>query len=83
MEKHFIRTTHQQPKLTSGLLKKKPVVPSIPDVSPIPKTVKKWNLNKILFISFVLFTIFFLYNCKYGIFKNSDQQEIYPFNVVS
>ena len=30
---------------------------------------KKWSLNKIVLIAFVLFTIFFLYNCKYGIFK--------------
>jgi hypothetical protein len=31
--------------------------------------LKKWSLNKIVLIAFVLFTIFFLYNCKYGIFK--------------
>ena len=29
----------------------------------------KWNLNKILLTGFVVFTVFFLYNCKYGIFK--------------
>jgi len=36
--------------------------------SPV-STFKKWSLNKIVLIAFVLFTIFFLYNCKYGIFK--------------
>jgi uncharacterized membrane protein YukC len=33
----------------------------------LPK--KKFDINKILLIGFILFTIFFLYNCKYGIFK--------------
>ena len=36
---------------------------------PFSPTLKKWSLNKIVLIAFVLFTIFFLYNCKYGIFK--------------
>jgi len=41
--------------------------------SKINKVVinKKWNLNKILLISFFIFTFFFLYNCKYGIFKST------------
>ena len=30
---------------------------------------KKWNLNKILLIGFCIFSFFFLYNCKYGIFS--------------
>jgi len=34
---------------------------------------KKWNINKILLVGFLLFTIFFLYNCKYGIFRIKDQ----------
>ena len=46
---------------------------------PIPTILKvptiKWNLNKIVLILFTLFTIFFLYNCKYGIFKINN----YPF----
>jgi len=33
---------------------------------PLPKGPKKLNLNKILLILFIIFTIFFLYNCKYG-----------------
>jgi hypothetical protein len=80
MEKNFIRTTHQQPKLTNFNLKNKVQVEG---VVPVPKTVKKWNLNKILFISFVLFTIFFLYNCRYGIFKSTETHNVYPFSVVS
>jgi hypothetical protein len=36
----------------------------------LPK--KKFDINKILLIGFILFTIFFLYNCKYGIFKYDD-----------
>jgi len=43
------------------------VVPEI-----ITTTPKKWNLNKILLILFVLFMIFFLYNCKYGMFKTME-----------
>ena len=35
----------------------------------VVSNLKKWSLNKIVLILFVLFTIFFLYNCKYGIFK--------------
>jgi hypothetical protein len=37
------------------------------------KVVKpKWNLNKIVLIVFFVFMAFFLYNCKYGIFKYPD-----------
>jgi len=53
--------------------------PRLVDFSKTPKIdvpskpfllkIKKWNINKILLIGFVLFTIFFLYNCKYGIFQ--------------
>ena len=42
----------------------------------LPK--KKWNLNKILLISFLIFSIFFLYNCKYGIFKSNNNSDISP-----
>ena len=42
---------------------------------------KKWNLNKILLILFVLFMIFFLYNCKYGMFQSmEDVPEPYLLN---
>jgi len=36
---------------------------------PFTAPKKKWNINKILLIGFTIFTIFFLYNCRYGIFK--------------
>lgn len=43
----------------------------VPEKISLPK--KKLNLNKILLIGFIIFSIFFLYNCKYGIFKyNQD-----------
>jgi len=29
----------------------------------------KWSINKILLVGFVVFTVFFLYNCRYGIFR--------------
>jgi hypothetical protein len=66
------------------LINKENFLPKLVDLSkfniPIPKThlskthlpIKKWNLNKILLLGFLIFTIFFLYNCKYGIFKNKD-----------
>ena len=40
---------------------------------------KKWNLNKILLIGFTIFTIFFLYNCKYGFFKSNRQNAVNNF----
>ena len=44
------------------------------------KLKKKISLNIYLFFLFLLFTIFFLYNCKHGIFK-SDEVKIIPFNL--
>ena len=41
----------------------------------------KWNLNKILLILFVLFLIFFLYNCKYGMFRSMESEPI-PYSLV-
>jgi hypothetical protein len=40
--------------------------------SKVTKT--KWNLNKIVLTAFIVFSIFFLYNCKYGIFKYPNPQ---------
>jgi len=34
----------------------------------------KWDINKIALVGFIIFTIFFLYNCKYGIFKWKNPQ---------
>lgn len=39
------------------------------------------KLNLFLGIGFVLFTIFFLWNCKYGIFKG-QQESPEPYSVV-
>ena len=50
-----------------------------PIILKFPKN-NKFSLNKILLILFTIFTIFFLYNCKYGIFKN-DESKIIPFNL--
>jgi hypothetical protein len=49
-----------------------------------PLDVKKSNskkLNLIVFVSFVLFLIFFLWNCKYGCFKGEDKSPE-PFSLV-
>lgn len=53
-----------------------PVGPRLVDLSRIPKVVpvvkKKFNLNKWILISFVIFSVFFLFNCRYGIFKCTE-----------
>ena len=41
----------------------------------------KWNLNKIILILFGLFLIFFLYNCKYGIFKYIENDPV-PYSLI-
>ena len=47
------------------------------------KNKMKWNLNKILLILFAIFLVFFLYNCKYGMFKAEDVEFVpYNFNSV-
>ena len=46
-----------------------------PNINPFK--LKKFNLNKILLIGFILFSIFFLYNCRYGIFRY-DTNSLYP-----
>ena len=48
-----------------------------PNVNSFVTTVKKLNLNKILLIGFILFSIFFLYNCRYGIFRYNNNS-LYP-----
>ena len=32
----------------------------------------KWNINKILLVGFIVFSVFFLYNCRYGIFRSKE-----------
>jgi hypothetical protein len=34
---------------------------------------KKWNINKIVLIAFAIFTVFFLYNCRYGMFRQTEE----------
>ena len=55
------------PKLVD--ISKYPNLKIIPEKPSFFSARKKWNLNKILLSGFILFTIFFLYNCKYGFFK--------------
>ena len=47
-------------------------------LSPVVKDVLL-NINTIIFIIFIIFVAFFLYNCKYGIFK-SDISEPAPYD---
>jgi len=53
-----------------------PPKPRLVDLSRVPKAVpivkKKFNLNKWILILFTIFTIFFLFNCRYGIFKCNE-----------
>ena len=75
----FIRESKRIPKLTSELinesvkLKPKPSL-SVPPVTPpaVKQVTVKWNLNGILIVGFIVFLIFFLYNCKYGFFQTTD-----------
>jgi len=50
--------------------------PRLVDLSKLPKVIpvikKKFNLNKWVLIVFVIFTVFFLFNCRYGIFKCNE-----------
>jgi hypothetical protein len=54
--------------LMSGGKSKLPFLEPLKNAAP----KKKWNLNKILLVGFCVFSVFFLYNCKYGIFKYDD-----------
>jgi hypothetical protein len=75
----FIRESKRRPKLTSELtnelvkFKPKPSLSAPPVTLPPVKQVNvKWNLNGILIVGFIVFLIFFLYNCKYGFFQTAD-----------
>ena len=57
--------------------KKTPHLVKLPKVVKIPEVPnKKFNLNLILLVGFVLFLIFFLYNCKYGCFKIDNDNPV-------
>ena len=63
------RETKQQPKLTNTI--KKQIITNEPF----------FNLNTIILILFLAFFVFFLYNCKTGIFKNIDLDFV-PYSMV-
>ena len=77
----FIKESKRIPKLTqlinlkSQALKAQALLKSQALPTPI-----KWNINAILITLFILFGIFFLYNCKYGFLKSIDI-EPYAFNI--
>jgi hypothetical protein len=69
----FIKESIKQPRLTD--------IANIPKkLIETPKKFIKWNLNMTLIIFFVCFMAFFLYNCKYGMFRSIDQ-DVYPFSI--
>ena len=77
------KETKKSPNLTNIENFKTLVKPGIkPDIKPVIKPVVKFNLNNILLILFCLFLIFFLYNCKYGMFKIIDSGPI-PYSLMS
>ena len=68
----------KESKITPSLVN--PVNFKISKEVPI-KVPVKWNLNIILIISFILFLAFFLYNCKYGMFKCVSNEPM-PYSLV-
>ena len=72
----FMKETVKPPKLTEIKI---PIEVPEPKVKGVIK-LSKWNLNIILIVLFIVFSIFFLYNCKYGIFKTVDTEFLlYPY----
>jgi len=54
--------------------------PKVPEPKiPVHLPSKKINLNGILLILFILFTVFFLYNCKYSTFS----EEPVPYSLIA
>jgi len=45
-------------------------ITKVPHVPMVHNKIK-WNINKILLVGFTIFTIFFLYNCRYGMFRSN------------
>lgn len=69
----FIKTTRKIPKLV--------IVPKESSTQKVPKKIN-WNLlfNLGVLFLFLISVIFFLYNCKYGLFKvKTEQIEGYVF----
>ena len=78
----LLKETHKTPKLVNlenykNLEKLKKVLPTKEKGNNIVTSDSgKWNLNKLLIILFILFLIFFLYNCKYGMFKSMETEPL-------
>ena len=71
MNKNFIKETKKIPSLINPKFKElleQKIVPSAPEI----KKSNNFILNCILLLTFIVFFAFFLYNCKYGIFKSKD-----------
>ena len=67
------RETTQQPRLTNKVKMATPI--------EIVKENSFFNLNTIILVLFLAFFVFFLYNCKSGIFKNIDL-DVVPYSMV-
>jgi hypothetical protein len=63
----FVKTTRKIPKLVN--------IPNETSTQKVPININ-WNLvfNLVVLFIFLIFTVFFLYNCKYGIFKVKTEQ---------
>ena len=60
--------TRQLPQLTSKI-KPNGTIVSQNSIHPFLKNKRKWSINKILLTGFAIFTVFFLYNARYGMFR--------------
>jgi hypothetical protein len=76
----LMKETKRMPRLTEFKVQPTVVKKPIKLIKEIKEV--KWSLNGVILICFVVFLIFFLYNCKYGMFKTVDL-EPYAFNVGS
>lgn len=63
--------TRQIPQLT---------LKNIQPAQPVLYKKRKWNINKIVLVGFLIFTILFLYNCRYGIFRVKEDSVV-PYTV--
>jgi len=71
--------TRQLPQLTSKI-KPNGTIGSQNNIHPFLKNKRKWSINKILLVGFLIFSIFFLYNCRYGMFK-AKEPTIVPYTI--
>ena len=67
------RETTQQPRLTNKIKMTVPI--------EIVKENSFFSLNALILILFLAFFVFFLYNCRSGIFKNIDL-DVVPYSMV-